>query len=175
MHILILVVWLVSPWIHSLTLQYMKCKYDLLLSYLELHKGFIFCRKKIGRIALVRFYPYWTIRENHLNLALVSEIHKNTSRWIVDLWMGAKANSPRNVIKAHWAAPQPMLGAVGAYLWSSPPLLFDVALPHWLPRSVPSDLADAPCREAPWLPPINSRGVRKETPQVESQTHFSLA
>jgi len=39
LHLLIEIAWLVSPWIISLTLQYMECKYALFWSYLEFHKA----------------------------------------------------------------------------------------------------------------------------------------
>ena len=48
------IAWLVSPWILSLTLQYMECKYALLLSYLELHKKLCSSRKDRRQIL-----PWW--------------------------------------------------------------------------------------------------------------------
>ena len=53
-HFLIEIAWLVSPWIISLTLQYMECKYALLLSYLELHKKLCSSRKDRRQIL-----PWW--------------------------------------------------------------------------------------------------------------------
>ena len=88
LHLLIEIAWLVSPWILSLTLQYMKCKYALFLSYLELHKGFLAVGKTEGR-----YCPGNKIQDERLKRELSWELchvfknlSKSTSRWIADLW-----------------------------------------------------------------------------------------
>ena len=80
LHLLIKIAWLVSPWIISLTLQYMKCKYALFLSYLELHKSFVV----VGKIK-VSYCPgkkktSWVPRESYPgNFAMFSKIFQKVS------------------------------------------------------------------------------------------------
>ena len=80
LHLLIEIAWLVSPWIISLTLQYMECKYAQFLSYLELHKGFLAVGKTKGR-----YYPgednkSWVPRESHPeNFVMFSKIFQKVS------------------------------------------------------------------------------------------------
>ena len=80
LHLLIEIAWLVSPWIISLTLQYMECKYALFLFILELHKGFLAVGKTEGRYCPGEDSKSWVLRENHLgNLAMFSKIFQNVS------------------------------------------------------------------------------------------------
>ena len=74
LHPLIEIAWLVSPWILSLTLQYMECKNALFLSYTELHKSFIEVGKAEGRYCPGEDNKSWVLRENHLgNFAIISK------------------------------------------------------------------------------------------------------
>ena len=88
LHLLIEIAWLVFPWILSLTLQYMECKYALFLSYPELNKSFIYIVGKTeSRYCPGEDSKRWVLQENHLgNFAIFSKnFKKNISRWIVDL------------------------------------------------------------------------------------------
>ena len=79
-HLLIEIAWLVSPWIISLTLQYMKCKYALFLSYLELHKSFLVVGKIEGRYCPGEDNKSWVPRESHPgNFAMFSKIFQKVS------------------------------------------------------------------------------------------------
>ena len=64
LHLLIEIAWLVSPWIISLTLQYMECKYALFLPYLELHKGFLAVEKTEGKYCPGEDNKSWVPRES---------------------------------------------------------------------------------------------------------------
>ena len=80
LHLLIEIAWLVSPWIPSLTLQYMKCKYALFLSYLELHKSFLVVGKIEGRYCPGEDNKSWVPRESHPgNFAMFSKIFQKLS------------------------------------------------------------------------------------------------
>ena len=88
LHILIEIAWLVSPWVLSLSLQYMECKYALFLSYLELHKGFLAVGKTEGKNCHGKEDTSWVPWESHpWNFAKFSKnLSKSISRWIADLW-----------------------------------------------------------------------------------------
>ena len=80
LHLLIEIAWLVSPWIISLTLQYMECKYALFLPYLELHKGFLVVGKTEGRYCPGEDNKSWVPRESHPgNFAMFSKIFQKVS------------------------------------------------------------------------------------------------
>ena len=80
LHILIEIAWLVSPWVLSLSLQYMECKYALFLSYPELHKSFIVVGKTKGRYCPDEDNKSWVLRENHLgNFAIFSNTLQKVS------------------------------------------------------------------------------------------------
>ena len=82
LHLLIEIAWPVSPWILSLTLQYLECKYVLFLSYLKLHKCFLAVGKIEGRYCPGEDNKSWVPREsNPRNSAKFIN-----SRWIADLW-----------------------------------------------------------------------------------------
>ena len=88
LHLLIEIAWLVSPWILSLTLQYMECKYALFLSYLELHKSFVVVEKIKGKYCPGKENTSWVPRESYpRNFAMFPKnLSKSISRWIADLW-----------------------------------------------------------------------------------------
>ena len=81
LHLLIEIAWLVSPWILSLTLQYMECKYALFLSYPELNKSFLYIvRKTESRYCPGEDSKRWVLQENHLgNFAIFSKNFKKIS------------------------------------------------------------------------------------------------
>ena len=88
LHPLIEIAWLVSPWILSLTLQYMECKYALFLFYLELHKSFVVVGKTDGRYCHGEENTSWVPLESHPgNFAMFfKSLSKSISRRIADLW-----------------------------------------------------------------------------------------
>ena len=74
------IAWLVSPWILSLTLQYMECKYAMFLPYLELHKGFSLVGKTEGRYCPGEDNKSWVPRESHPgNFAMFSKTFQKVS------------------------------------------------------------------------------------------------
>ena len=109
LHPLIEIAWLVSPWILSLTLQYMECKYALLLSYLELHKSFLAVGKTEGR-----YCPIKVECLERIILRTLPYFQKNLkyiSRWIADRWTSMyysmhRSNSQQP--KTRWQLRSPM-------------------------------------------------------------------
>ena len=79
LHLLIEIAWLVSPWIISLTLQYMECKYALFLPYLELHKRFIYNREDRRQMLPGEDNKSWVLRENHFG-ELCHVLKKSSSK-----------------------------------------------------------------------------------------------
>ena len=109
LQLLIDIAWLVSPWILSLTLQYMECKYALFLSYLELHKSFLAVGKTEGR-----YYPIKVECLERIILRTLPYFQKNLkyiSRWIADRWTSMyysmhRSNSQQP--KTRWQLRSPM-------------------------------------------------------------------
>ena len=89
LHLLIEIAWLVAPWILSLTLQYIECKYALFLPYLELHKGFLAVGKTEGRYCPGEDNKKLSAsRESSWGVCHIFEnSSKSISRWIADLWI----------------------------------------------------------------------------------------
>ena len=87
LHLLIEIAWLVSPWILSLTLQYMECKYALFLPFLSSTKDLY----RVGKTE-ARYWPGEDIKVECFERIILGTLPyfrkfiKNISRWIAELW-----------------------------------------------------------------------------------------